>query len=133
MFKGGTGEPPQPPESTTVKALPERQAEHEIIFPMLEGYRADISGERIEADFSGLQNFEVDLTKIPVRTVMSSAFMGEKDNMEVRDALDCREQEITYGIARQLVNLHFRDPENGVEWHLFPQPQRICAQWYREK
>lgn len=134
MFKGGQGgDPPPLPDSITVKALPERQAEHEIIFPNLIGYRADISGERIEADFSGLQNFEVDLSKIPVRTVMSSAFMGERDNMEVRDVLDCREQEITYGIARQLVNLYFRDPEDGVQWHLFPQLQRICAQWYREK
>ncbi len=133
LFKGGVTTPPGPVAYETVKALPERQQQYEIIFPNLIGYRYDISGETITASFDGLPNFEVDLTKIPVRTVTSSAFLGEKENMEVKDVLEYREQEIIYGITRQLLNLYFRDNDTGTPFHLFGQLKEIVARWYREK
>jgi type III restriction enzyme len=133
MFKGGATAPVDPPKYEIIKALPERQQEFEIVFPNLIGYRYDISGESITADFAELPNFEVDLSKIPVRTVMSSAFLGEKDNMEVKDVLEYREQEILYGITRQLLNLYFRDADNGTPFHLFGQLKDIVSRWYADK
>lgn len=133
MFKGGKSVPPEPLDYTTVKALPERQQDYEIVFPQLIGYKYEMSGETITADFDGLPNYEVDLARVPVRTVMSSVFLGVNEAMEAEDVKDLREQEIVYGITRHLINLYFNDSDGGKQFHLFGQLKDLVAAWYRTK
>ena len=133
LFKGGTSSPPEPVDFEIVKALPERQQDYEIIFPQLIGYKYERSGDSIQADFAGLPNYEVDLSKIPVRTALGSVFLGDKDKMEVEDVTRLREQEIIFGITRHLINLYFQDDEKGKDFHLFGQLKQIVANWYRDK
>jgi type III restriction enzyme len=133
LFKGGATEAPAPVDHTIVKALPERQQEHEIVFPNLIGYKYELSGETIHADFTGLQNFEVEAWKIPLRTILGSAFTGDKAEMQVKDALEHREQEIFYTLTRNLIRLYFNDAETGKQFHLFGQLKNIVADWYRDK
>ncbi len=133
LFKGGTSVPPEPVDYTVVKALTDRQQEHEIIFPQITGYKYERSGETITADFSELHNYEVDLSKIPVKTEMGSVFLGDKDSMEVEDVTKLRDQEIIYGITRHLINIFFNDEDKGNQFHLFGQLKHIVAEWYRDK
>ncbi len=133
MFKGGATTPPDPVDYTTVKALPERQLEHEIVFPNLIGYKYELNGETIAANFEGLPNYEVEAWRIPLRTIMGSVFTGTKEEMEVRDALDYREQEIFYHITKDLIRLYFNDEQHGKQFHLFGQLKNIVADWYQQK
>jgi type III restriction enzyme len=133
MFKGGATTIPEPIDYTTVKALPERLLEHEITFPNLIGYKYEITGETIAANFEGLPNYEVQAWRIPLRTLMGSAFTGDKEQMEVRDALDHREQEIFYHFTSELIRIYFNDKTNGKQFHLFGQLKNIVADWYATK
>ena len=133
MFKGGATTPPDPVDYTTVKALPERQLEHEIIFPNLIGYKYELNGETISANFEGLPNYEVEAWRIPLRTIMGSVFTGTKEEMQVRDALDHRDQEIFYHITKDLIRLYFNDEQQGKQFHLFGQLKTIVADWYTQK
>ena len=133
MFKGGKSVPPEPVDFTTVKALPERQQDYEIVFPQLIGYKYELGGETIAADFEGLHNYEVDLSKVPVRTEIGSAFMGRRESMEVEEVKELREQQIVYGITHYLINLYFNDSDSGKQFHLFGQLKDIVTTWYRTK
>jgi len=133
MFKGGATTPPDPVDYTTVKALPERQLEHEIIFPNLIGYKYELNGETISANFEGLPNYEVEAWRIPLRTIMGSVFTGSKEEMQVRDALDHRDQEIFYHITKDLIRLYFNDEQQGKQFHLFGQLKTIVTDWYTQK
>jgi len=133
LFKGGDTEAPAPVDHTIVKALPERQEKYEIWFPNLVGYKYELSGETIHADFSELPNFEVEAWKIPLRTILGSAFTGDKAEMQVKDALEHREQEIFYALTRNLIRLYFNDAETGKQFHLFGQLKTIVADWYHDK
>ena len=134
MFKGGesTGII-VPKEYKTIEALPSRQAEFEITFPNVTGYRVELREDTIKADFSDMENYELDGSKIPTRTIMFTAFSEEKGLLSVEQVKLIRDQSVIFAITKDLIQLKFSDDERNKKFDKFNQLKQIVTEWYNTK
>lgn len=134
MFKGGeTTGVITPKEYKTIEAIPSRQAEYEITFPNVTGYRVELQEDAIKADFSKMENYELDGSKIPTRTVMFTAFSEEKGELSVEQVRSLRDQSIIFAITKDLIQLKFSDDERNKRFDKFNQLKQIVTEWYNTK
>lgn len=133
MFKGGTIQPPPPREAWHVRALPERQAQYEITFPNVVGYRVETQEGPIKADFSGIENFEIDGSKFPYETTLKTAFGPTEEVLTVRAIKERRDQELFFAVTKELISLHYSDDDGRPYFHKFNQLRQIVEEWYRTK
>ena len=133
MFKGGKTSTPTPVDYTRIRALPDRHQDYEIRFPNIEGYRIEYEEDRLHYDFSEVENYEIDTSKIPVETEMASAFSGETEQLRVSQVLERREQTIVYGLTRSLIAHHFSDDDERPYFQKFAQLKTIVQYWYDHK
>lgn len=133
MFKGGTATPPEPIEHTSIFALPERQEKYEITFPNVNGYRVEQLDEKIRYDFSKVENYELDGSKIPTRTNMTTAFTSFKDILTVEQVKAIRKQTLLYGMTKDLMLHHFSDDEQNKKFGKFNELKEIVEYWYDNK
>ncbi|MFT4019844.1 MAG: hypothetical protein QM668_22965, partial [Agriterribacter sp.] len=134
MFKGGeTTGVIVPKEYKTIEALPSRQAAFEITFPNVTGYRVELENDIIKADFSRLENFELDGSKIPTRTIMFTAFSEEKGELNVEQVKSIRDQSVIFAIVKDLILYKFSDSENNKRFDKFNQLKQIVTEWYNTK
>jgi len=132
MFKGGesTGVI-VPKEYKTIEAIPSRQSEFEITFPNVIGYRVELKEEAVKADFTNIENYELDGSKIPTRTIMFTAFSKEKGELNVEQVKLIREQSVIFAITKDLIKLKFS--EGGERFDKFNQLKQIVTEWYHNK
>ncbi len=134
MFKGGesTGII-VPKEYKTIEAIPSRQEQFEITFPNVTGYRVELEEDAIKADFTGMENYELDGSKIPTRTIMFTAFSEEKGELSVEQVKTIREQSVIFAITKDLIQLKFSDAEKNKRFDKFYQLKEIVTDWYCNK
>ena len=121
MFKGGKTEPPpQPIDLTHIAAIPERQEEMEIEFPNVVGYRVENYDGEIKYDFSGIENYEIDGSKFPTETIMTSPISTSEEKLQVKSVLEKRDNELFYLITKELIKRHFSDEENNPRFQINP-------------
>lgn len=133
LFKGGTVNPVPPQDFTHIEALPERQADYEITFPNVQGYRVEIEEGELNADFSSRPNFELDFTKVPVKTIMATAMSSATDTMEVKSHKELRDAQVIFHLTKSLIKWHFSDDERNPQFQKFNKLKRIVEQWYNAK
>lgn len=134
MFKGGeTTGIVIPKEYKTIEAIPSRQTQYEIKFPNVTGYRVELEEDTIKADFSRLDNYELDGSKIPTRTVMFTAFSEERGELSLEQVKKIRDQSIIYAITRDLITLKFSDNGHTKRFDKFSQLRDIVSEWYYGK
>ncbi len=134
LFKGGKSAPrPQPVETTQVKALPEREREFEIIFPNVDGYRIETAGNKLVANFDDLEPFEIDITKIPVETIMGNPISPTEIRMGIEQVLERREGELLYWITKEVLRHKFSDDDGNPQFRYFGDLKEITARWYNER
>lgn len=134
MFKGGKSEaPPQPVDITHISAIPERQATMEITFPNIVGYRIENLDGEIKYDFSKIENYEIDGSKFPTETILTSPISPNEEKLEVKGILEKRDQELVFLITKELIKYHFSDDDNNPQFQKFNQLKRIVEEWYNEK
>lgn len=134
MFKGGeTTGVITPKEYKTIEAIPSRQKEFEIAFPNVTGYRVELEEDAVKADFSDMENYELDGSKIPTRTIMFTAFSGEKGELNVEEVKKIRDQSIIFAITKDLIQLKFSDDEKNKRFDKFNQLKQIVTEWYNNK
>ena len=135
MFKSGKNEPPPTPiDFKTIMALPEKAEMMEITFPNVVGYRVEnIEGE-IKYDFSGIENYVIDGSKIPTKTIMTSAISAKEENLELTEVMKKRDNEIVFYITKELIKYKFSDEEyKNPLFHKFNKLKNIVAEWYNTK
>ena len=132
MFKGGesTGVI-VPKEYKTIEALPSRQKEFEITFPNVTGYRVELEEDALKADFSNMENYELDGSKIPTQTIMFTAFSEEKGELNVEQVKTMRDQSVIFAVTKDLIKLKFS--EGGERFDKFNQLKQIVTEWYFNK
>ncbi|MGH2593953.1 MAG: BPTD_3080 family restriction endonuclease, partial [Anaerolineae bacterium] len=124
----GSAVNPRPgPTPTRVRALEERIA-CEITFPRLMGYRYDLPGERLTANFDADSRMALSPAEMPTRTEMAS-ILGESQFHTLYGLQNRREQEIDFGLASLLLEKYFRDDEGSPKPWLFPQLLNIARRW----
>ncbi|MCI0541611.1 MAG: DEAD/DEAH box helicase family protein [Verrucomicrobiales bacterium] len=133
LFKGGKTVPRPPKPTARVFAMPERTRHFEITFPNIEGYRLEYAEGHLVADFSGVENYEIDGSKLPTKTEMASAVSAATEHLSLEDILATREQQIIYRITKDLLRDHFSDDDGNHQFHRFHELCAIVANWYHTK
>ncbi len=133
LFKGGKTVPHPPKPTTRVFAMAERTERYEITFPNVEGYRLEYAEGQLVADFSDMEDYEIDGSKLPTKTIMATAVSKEEVQLSVESILATREQEIIYRITKDLLRDHFSDGKGNLQFHRFHELCAIVSQWYQTK
>lgn len=127
---GASTEPVPPKPVTRVRALPER--EHLAIdFPHVVGYRTEIGGERLVANFGA--DSQMVLSRAEMKLALQTEMAGVAGAEESHDlsALRGRRQEVEFTLTARLVDrLSPTDgPTSGRQAWLFPQALAIVRTW----
>ncbi|WP_020602303.1 BPTD_3080 family restriction endonuclease [Spirosoma spitsbergense] len=129
-FKTGSTVAPDVPEYTRIMALPDRQADLEITFPNIIGYRVETTDDELRADFSAVEPFEIDYTSMPVKTLMQNAFEAHTETLEFTSVNDLRDQQVVYRVTQQLIHLYYSGLDNQPQFSKFSQLRDIVQEWY---
>lgn len=133
LFKGGKAvKPPKPVDTTHVKAIKERD-ELEIRFPNVDGYRVETEGNKLTANFDGLEPFEIDGTKIPVETIMGNPISATEVKMGIEQVMERREGELLYWITKELIRHKYSDDDGNAQFRYFGDLKEIVTRWYNER
>lgn len=127
---GSNPNPVPPPKFTRVRALEDRSA-CEIRFPRLIGYRWELPGDRITAQFSDDSVLVLSTEDIPTK-VQLDPIVGESSIHTLDDLKRHRLQEVAYYLSRRVLEKYFRDDEGQVKPWLFPQILAITKRWMTE-
>jgi type III restriction enzyme len=134
MFKGGKSEPPPSPvDLTHITAISDRQIKMEIEFPNIVGYRVEDIDNEIKYDFSKIENYEIDGSKFPTETIMSSPISESEEKLQVKGVLEKRDQELIFIITKELIKYHFSDDEGNPRFQKFNKLKNIVQDWYNSK
>jgi type III restriction enzyme len=131
--KGGKTTGGDPPETTVIKALPEREEDLEITFPKVLGYREEVIDDELGADFSNVEDFELDGSTDPTKTKMLTAFSDQADELSLEALREVREQHIIYAITKDLIYHYFSNEENSNKISNFNQLKDVVEKWYNNK
>jgi type III restriction enzyme len=85
------------------------------------------------ADLDKAEDFELDFTKTPARTVLGTPVGPEKRILSLEQALDLREQEVVFWIVQQLLRYRYKDEEGRPNVAQFSALRRIAAEWLQRK
>lgn len=127
---GATTDPPPGPMPTRVRAIESRLA-CEITFPRLNGYRYDMAGERLDANFTAEANLALSTADIPTRTE-NAPIVGESSIHTLDDLKRRRPNEVAFLLARLTLEKYFRDDDSNDKPWLFPQLLGIAKRWMAE-
>ncbi|GAB3309466.1 DEAD/DEAH box helicase family protein [Hymenobacter humi] len=134
LFRKGAITPPEPPKPLTqVRALPERQAELEIRFPMVQGYRLETGGDVLNTDFSNVTPFVVEGDRLPTRTRMSSAFTETQQELNLDSVRSVRLQQLEYYYTRLLLAGYLADSEGKPRTYWFGPVREAVGEWLRTR
>ena len=131
------------PTPTRVRALEERIA-CEITFPRLQGYRYDLPGKQLTADFTKDSRFTLSTEIVPTWTE-NAPIVGETSIHTLDELKEKRLQEVAFLLAKLTLEKYFRtdgtekseqEPEHRfdsqVQAWLFPQVLAITKRWLDE-
>jgi len=127
----GAAKDPKPgPMPTHVRALEDRIA-CEITFPRIDGYRYELPAERLDAKFNGKSKLTLTTQHVPTKTE-NRPIVGETSIHTLDDLKKRREQEVTFLIAKLILERYFRDDEKATKPWLFPDLLSIVRRWMSE-
>lgn len=127
---GSTTDPKPPPRHTRVRALEDRIA-CEMTFPRFVGYRYELPSDRLSASFTHESKLALSTADIPTK-VQLDPIVGESSEHTLDDLKRRREQEVTFLLAKLVLERFFRDDEGSVKPWLFPQLLPIARRWLQE-
>lgn len=124
----GSAKDPKPgPIPTRVRAMEDRIA-CEITFPRVVGYRYDLPGERIRADFGRDAQLALTTADVPSK-VQLDPIVGETSIHKLDDLRQKRPNEVAFWIAKLTLDRYFRDDDGGERPWLFPQVLALVKDW----
>jgi type III restriction enzyme len=124
---GSTPAPKLPVQPTRIRALPERLA-LAITVPIVTGYRYEVPAERLNAVFGPDSNMTLSARDVPTKVELDP-IVGES-SIHTLDGLKARRtQEITFLLAKRVLEDYFTDPDGNPKVWLFPQLLQLAKQW----
>jgi type III restriction enzyme len=127
---GATKDPKPGPLPTRVRALESRIA-CEITFPRVLGYRYDVAGERLTAEFTDESKLALSTADIPTKTE-NAPIVGETSIHTLDDLKRHRPNEVAFLLAKLVLEKYFRDDDGNDKPWLFPQLLGIAKRWLAE-
>ena len=127
----GSNQPPKPgPTPTRVRALEDRVT-CEITFPRLNGYRYELSSEKLNVTFTQDSKYILSTEDLPSKTE-NAPIVGERTIHTLEDLKSHREQEVAFLLSKLVLEKYFRSDESEAKPWLFPTILRIARQWLIE-
>ncbi len=125
--------PPQKPRPViTVKAVrPERDA-LEIRFPRVVGYRVDLPGERLTADFSDDSRMVLTPELVGATSTMNSGIIGERVDLTLVHTGDVRPSTVLMELVAHFLQNQWRDAGEPMNPALFGQVKPIVRRWIND-
>ena len=122
--------PPKPPRETVqVRAVrPERDA-LEICFPRVAGYRVELPGERLAAEFSEDSVLELTPDLVGPSKTLNQGIIGEGVDLNLVHTNNLRRSTLLFHLTHRLLYTKYRDPGEEPKLYLFGQLKRIARQW----
>ena len=122
--------PPRPPlETVHVRAVrPERDA-LEIRFPRVAGYRVELPGERLKAEFNENSVLELTPDLVGPTITRSQGIIGEGVDLNLVHTGEIRHSTVLFNLTKHLLYKKYRDPGEEPKLHLFGQLKRVTRQW----
>jgi type III restriction enzyme len=134
LFKGGETPVAGPrPRPHHIEALDDREKEFEITFPNVVGYRMEQIESELQYDFSGVESFDIDGTRMPTVTDLASAISEHRERLTLESVLEKRESELFYLFTKDVLRYHFSDFEGNPNFKLFGRLKEIVSSWYETK
>lgn len=122
--------PPQPPRETIqVKAVRPDRDHLEIRFPRVEGYRVELPGERLAAEFNDDSILELTPDLVGPSITKNAGIIGEDVDLSLQHLEDMRRSTLVFHVTKRLLYTKWRDPGEEPKLHLFGQLKRITRQW----
>jgi len=121
----------RPKPVVRVQAVKERAA-LEIVFPRVAGYRVELPDERITARFTEDSRLVLDPETVGPCTVLMEGIVGEGVELNADILNDLRPSEISFNIAKRLLETRLRDADDELPAHLFGGALRVVRQWLNE-
>jgi type III restriction enzyme len=121
--------PAKPRETVRVHAIKPDRDSLQIVFPRVEGYRVELSNERLEAAFGPDHILELNPQLVGPSVTKNQGIIGEGVDLTVAHLEDMRSSTILFHLARHLLYNKYRDPGEEPKLHLFGQLKRITRQW----
>jgi type III restriction enzyme len=114
-----------------VQAVKER-GPLEIVFPRVEGYRVELPGERLQAHFSEDSRLILTPENVGPCTVLLQGIVGESVEITPRVLEDVRPSEVSFHLARRLLETRFREARQVLPANMFYAVHRIVRRWMDE-
>ena len=112
---------------TRVRAI-ESRSHLRIEFPHVLGYRYDFGADVLTAKFDEDSIMPLSSLDLPTRTE-SAPIVGESTIHDLDDFKSHRLNEVTFTIAREVLERYFKDEEGNPKPWLFPQILKITKDW----
>jgi type III restriction enzyme len=114
-----------------VEAIRERQAEYEITFPIVVGYRRESRPPKLKAVWPKMR-FEVSRARFDVaQETKVAAYVGEEKVIDYNPKH--RRQTLAFALTKAVMQEHFTTPDGGEEAWYFPQVIRLVQEWMRDQ
>ena len=127
---GGTKDPVARRAPVNVKAIAAQEAAR-ITFPRLLGYRLDMPDPTLSADFTN-RLCEMRLTNAELPTEVHVAdVLGHPEAVYPTYLEGLREQEVSFHLAKRLIEREYRAPDEQPRPWLFPSVLRLVRDWMR--
>jgi type III restriction enzyme len=123
----GAATPQTPKVVHRVHAIEEREG-FEITFPRLEGYRYELDERRLAAKFT--QESRTVIENEPTE-VISTGLIGEETKETLEKIKERREGEVVMRLSQALLKRYYTDGDGVEKYWLFPQLQKIVAEYVR--
>jgi type III restriction enzyme len=119
---------PQPPRETIhVKAVRPDRDHLEICFPRVEGYRAELPGERLIAEFNDDSVLELTPDLVGPSITKNAGIIGEDVNLTLEHLNDMRPSSVIFHLVKRLIYTRWRN------WRIWPVgvlPPLLPAHWW---
>ncbi len=121
--------PQTPRVAIQVKAMrPERDA-LEIRFPRVLGYQFELPEQTLLAAFTEDSKLVLTQEMVGATNTENAALIGQSITLNLVHTNDVRSSQILFELTTYLMQRHYRDQDNNIQLHLFPQLKRICKEW----
>lgn len=123
--------PTAPKRMQRIHAVKE-QANFEILFPRVVGYRVQLPEERLNATFTEESRLVLDPSMVGPGETIVEGIVGEGHKLTVAEIKDMRPSTISFELAKHLLYNYFKDGDGEPKLPLFGQLKRIVRRWIDE-
>lgn len=121
--------PQKPRETVHVRAMRPERDHLEIKFPRVEGYRIELSDERLTAQFNEDSVLVLSPNNVGPSRTKNAGIIGEVVDLDLVHTGDLRQSTLLFHLTKRLLYTKYRDLNGDPEYHLFGQLKRITKQW----